>query len=186
MKKMLAVLIAVLILAGCANSGDGMSRAMALRERIMKSEGCVFSTVITADYGNKLYEFTLDCKTDSLGNLTFEVMKPASIVGITGTISGNGGHLTFDDKALAFETMADGMITPVSAPWVLINTLRSGYLSACGTDGEHLKILLDDSYKEEALRLEVWVDSQDRPVKTEILWKGSRVLSLDVKDFKYL
>lgn len=186
MKKVLAVMIAVLILAGCANIGDEMARAMALRERIMKSEGCTFLSVITADYGDKLYEFTLDCKTDSVGNLTFTVVEPQSIAGISGRVSSKGGHLTFDDEALAFETMADGMITPVSGPWVLMNTLRGGYLSACGTDGAYLKLMLDDSYKEEALRLDVWLDAQDRPVKTEILWKGRRVLSLDVNNFEYL
>ena len=186
MKKVLAVFIALFMLTGCAKSGDQMSRAMALREQIMKSEGCSFMAVITADYGDKIYNFTLDCKTDSTGNLSFTVVEPATIAGIQGAVSAGGGNLTFDDKVLAFETMADGMITPVSAPWVLMNSLRSGYLGACGTDGEYLKILLDDSYREEALRLEVWLDSQERPVRTEILWKGKRVLSLDVKNFAYL
>ena len=186
MKRALAVIVAVLILAGCAGSDDEMSRAIAFREKLLKSAGCMFEATVTADYGEKLYTFTLACQTDSLGNLDFTVSEPESIAGIQGNIRVDGGHLTFDDKALAFETMADGMISPVSAPWVLINTLRSGYLSACGTDGEHLKLLLDDSYQEEALRLDVWLDSQDRPVRTEILWNGSRVLSVDVKNFEYL
>lgn len=186
MKKVLAVFIALFMLTGCAGSNQEMTRAISLRERIMKSEGCSFLSVITADYGDKIYEFTMDCKTDSEGNLKFSVVEPSTIAGIEGSVSANGGNFTFDDKVLAFETMADGMITPVSAPWVLMNTLTSGYLSACGNDGEYLKILLDDSYKEEALRLEVWVDAQDRPVRTEILWKGTRVLSVDVKNFAYL
>lgn len=186
MKKVLVALIAVLFLMGCSRSGDDMSRALAIRERILKSDGSVFETIITADYGDKIFTFTMDCRTDSAGNLSFKVLEPQSIAGIEGQISHDGGKLTFDDKVLAFETMADGLITPVSAPWVLINTLRSGYLSACGMDGEFLKILLDDSYKEEALRLDVWIDAMNIPFKTEILWKGSRVLSLDVKNFKYL
>lgn len=187
MIKVFAAVFALLILfTGCGRSDDDLSRAMALREQILQSNGCSFEAVITADYGDKLYTFTMDCETDSAGNLSFTVLEPQTIAGITGGISRDGGKLTFDDKVLAFETMADGLITPVSAPWVFMHTLRSGYLSACGMDGENLKILLDDSYKEEALRLDVWVDSQDRPFRTEILWKGSRVLSLDVKNFAYV
>lgn len=186
MKRVFAALIVVLLVAGCTSIDGEMSRAIGLRDKILKSNGCAFTAVVTADYGDKLYAFTLDCKTDQAGNLTFTVVEPQSIAGIKGQISGEGGHLTFSDKALAFETMADGMISPVNAPWVFINTLRGGYLSACGTDGEYMKVLLDDSYKEEALHLEVWLDAQDNPIKTEILWKGSRVLSLDVKNFEYL
>jgi len=36
-----------------------------------------------------------------------------TISGITGSLSQNGGKLTFDDKALAFDVMADGLVSPV-------------------------------------------------------------------------
>lgn len=186
MKRIFAVLVSIILLTGCKNTGSDLSRAMALRERILSSNGCKFDAVITADYGDKVYTFGMTCQTNSQGDLTFTVTDPESISGIAGTVTQKGGHLTFDDRALAFEMLADGQVTPVSAPWLLIRTLRSGYLSACGKDEENLKIAIDDSYEDNALHLDIWVNHQDLPIRGEILWQGQRVLSLEVRNFSYV
>lgn len=159
---------------------------MALRERLLQSNGYSFEAEITADYGDKIYEFSMLCTVDKSGNLMFSVTEPESISGISGTISGSGGRLTFDDTALTFELLADGEVSPVSAPWLLVRTLLGGYLSSCGTDGDDLRLTIDDSYEEDALQLDVWLDSDDLPDRAEILWQGRRVLSLDVEDFTFV
>lgn len=186
MKRVFAVLLAILMLSGCKNANSEIGRAMTLRERLLSSNGCAFDAVITADYGDKVYTFGMTCQTDSQGDLTFTVTDPESISGITGTVTQKGGHLTFDDRALAFEMLADGQVTPVSAPWLLIRTLRSGYLSACGKDEDNMRISIDDSYEDNALHLDIWVNSKDVPIRGEILWQGQRVVSLEVRNFSYV
>lgn len=186
MKRTLALVLLVLFLAGCSSRNSQMDRALALRERLLESEGCSFDTVITADYGEDIYTFKMHCKADATGKLTFQVLEPASISGITGTVSEDAGKLTFDDQALAFATLADGQITPVCAPWVFIHTLRSGYLNACAQWEDGLQLLIDDSYQEDALQLDIKTDGADLPVYGEILWQGRRVLSLSVSDFTFL
>lgn len=186
MKRVFAVLLAILLLSGCKNSNSEIGRAMTLRDRLLSSNGCTFDAVITADYGDQVYTFSMNCQTDRDGDLIFSVTDPESISGITGTVSQKGGHLTFDGRALAFEMLADGQVTPVSAPWLLIRTLRSGYLSACGKDEDNLRIAIDDSYDDNALHLDIWVNSQDVPIRGEILWQGQRVLSLEVRNFSYV
>ena len=91
-----------------------------------------FDAEITADYGDKTYTFAMHCESDTKGDMTFTVTAPESIAGISGTISASGGKLTFSDTALAFDLMADDQLSPVSAPWILMKTLRSGYLTSCG------------------------------------------------------
>ncbi len=186
MKRIFAVLLLMVCLTGCESSGNQMHRPMALREKLLKGNGCTFDAVITADYTDKVYTFSMACQVDGQGDLTFTVTDPSSISGITGSITTQGGHLTFDGKALAFEMLADGQVTPVSAPWLLMRTLRGGYLSACGQDGEYLRVTVDDSYEENALHLDIWLDSQDAPVRAEILWQGQRVVSLEVRSFLYM
>ncbi len=186
MKRIFAALMIVLLISGCKNTNTEFSRAMTFREHLLKSNGCAFDVVITADYGDKIYTFTMACQTNSQGDLKFTVKDPQTIAGISGTVSQQGGHLTFDDQALAFEMLADGQITPVSAPWIFVRTLRSGYLSACGKDGDHLKISIDDSYEDNALHLDIWLNSQDIPVRGEILWQGRRVVSVEVRNLSYL
>lgn len=143
-----------------------------------------FDARILADYGDETYEFAMECSVSTDGELRFTVKEPQSIAGIEGTVSANGGKLTFDDTALAFELMADGQINPVSAPWVLVRTLRGGYLTSCCEEGELLRVTIDDSYEDDALHLEIWLDGEDRPKEAEIYWQGRRLLSVSISNFR--
>ena len=185
MKRIIAVLCFLVLLTGCADKNEELNRAMALRTKLL-NKGVQFDVQITADYGDKIYEFAAECQTDEQGTLTFIVTQPESIAGISGKIEAAGGKLTFDDKALSFPLMADEQITPVSGPWVLINTLRSGYLTSCGKDGDLIRLAIDDSYRGDALHLDIWLGQNELPVRGEILWLGRRILTMDVKNFSFV
>ena len=186
MKRVLAVLMILLTLTGCTGRRGDLDRALGLRDGLLKGNGCAFETVITADYGDKIYSFRMNCRADSTGIVEFEVMHPETIAGISGTLSNEGGKLTFDDQALMFEMLTDGQITPVSAPWLFVHTLRSGYIKACGNDGNGLYIQIDDSYNEDALHLDVFTNENDMPIRVELLWQGRRIVSMDVENFTIL
>lgn len=185
MKRVIAILM-MIFLVGCNKADSALDQAITLRNRLLNGNGCAFDAVITADYGEKLYTFSMNCKADATGNLTFSVTEPKSVSGIAGTISESGGKLTFDDQALAFEMLADGQVTPVSAPWLFLKTLRSGYLNAAGRDGEYIKLIIDDSYEENPIQLDIWMDANMVPIRSEILWQGRRVISLAVNNFQIL
>ncbi len=183
--KILLIFCFVFLLSGCSGDTGPLDKALSLRDSIISSEGCSFHTQITADYGEKIYIFGMDCKTDRDGNLYFTVTEPATISGITGKITGDGGAITFDDKVLAFRTMADGLISPVSAPWVFIRSLCGGYMKDCTGEEHNYIISVDDCYEEDALQLRIQVDA-DKPVAGEIFWQGRRVLVLTVEEFVVL
>lgn len=183
MKRLGAILLLVLLLAGCSETENRINRVLALRSALLKNN-CTFTAEVTADYGDKLFTFTLECAGDEEGNLTFSVTEPESISGITGTITGEGGFLTFDDAALQFDLLADGQVTPVSAPWLLLKTLRGGYLTCAGEDGEKLRVTIDDSYEDDALQLDIWLNSDNLPVQGEILYDGCRILSMTIGNFQ--
>lgn len=182
--KRVGWLLILLILTGCANAASEIERGMALRSKLLQANGCSFDTGVTADYGDKLYTFSLACEADAAGTLTFTVTEPESIAGIAGTIGKDGGRLTFDDTALQFDLMADDQLSPVSAPWVFLKTLRGGYLtSACEEDGL-LRLTIDDSYEDDALQLDIWLAEGDLPVRVEMLYGNRRIVSMDVKNFQ--
>ena len=184
MKKLWFLWVFLLLLAGCGPNNTEIERAMTLRGRILQGQQCAFDVNITADYGDKLHQFGVSCQGDSQGNLTFTVNEPESIAGITGKISDTGGKLTFDDTALQFDTMADDTISPVSAPWIFLKTLRSGNLTSAGMEAESLRLSIDDSYEDDALHMDIWLDEGDFPQRAEILYEGKRILSLDIKNFQ--
>ena len=183
MKRPCALLLCLLLLAGCSKVPKELERGMTLRSKLLAAQSCSFEAEITADYGDKLHTFVMRCKVDSDGDISFSVTEPETIAGITGTISDEGGQLTFADTALHFELLADEQLSPVSAPWILMKTLRSGYLtSACEEEGR-IRLTIDDSYEEDALQLDIWLDGQDLPLRGEILYDGRRILSLSIKKF---
>lgn len=183
MKKVGALLILLCFLSGCSGASKEIERGMALRSKILKASECSFDAAITADYGDKLYSFSMACQADTQGNLTFTVTAPDTLAGISGRVGSDGGKLTFDDTALQFDLMADGQVTPVSAPWVFLKTLRSGCLTSAGTEDGVLRLSIDDSYADDALHLDIWLDGEDLPARAEILYGGRRILSVSVANF---
>ena len=184
MKKLLAVLSLVLLLSGCSRGNPALDRAMALRADLLAAAGCRFTADITADYGDALHSFTLACQGDSQGAVTFTVTAPESISGITGTLDQAGGAITFDGKALALDYLTDDQLSPVSAPWVFLRTLRGGYLTSAAMEGEQVHITARDTYEDNALTLDIWLEAGNLPVRSEILWDGRRILTLTLRDFR--
>lgn len=186
MKHFAVVFLMILTLAGCSANNTGMEQALALREALLNGDGCSFRTAITADYEDSVYSFEMECTADKEGNLSFEVIKPDSISGIKGEINHKEGKLTFDDQALLFQAFADDQVTPVSAPWVMLYSLRSGYIQGCGKYQDGLHIQIDDSYEDKTLTVEYYTDANHIPIRAEIIWQGRRIVSMDVENFTIL
>ena len=188
MKKrfVLWLVLMLLMLPGCSGVGDPLAPALELRSRLVSSKGYCFDAGITADYGDKVYAFAMNCQVKDDGTVSFTVTEPETIAGIAGQISNMGGKLTFDETALAFDLMADGQFSPVSAPWVLVHTLHSGYITSCAELDDGWMISVDDQYEDDALNLTVWLNREKLPTGAEIFWQGRRVLSLTVSNFSFL
>ena len=156
---------------------------MKLRADLLGCLECSFDVTITADYGDKLHTFAMQCQTTGHGDLQFTVLQPETIAGITGEISSGEGKLTFDDTVLYFPLLADEQVTPVSAPWILVKTLLGGYLSSANQEDDLLHLTIYDSYEEDALQMEIWLDGKDIPVCAEILYGGRRIVTMSVENF---
>ena len=186
MKRIIVCLLFAAVLCGCSTTEASFDRAMSLRTGLINAAGCKFEAEVTADYGDKVYTFVLSCQADQEGNIHFSVIEPEYISGIQGQISFEGGKLTFDDVALAFELQADGMLSPVSAPWVMIRALRGGYVRSCGIEEEYLRMTVDDSYEDDALKLDIWINEENAPVQADIYEGNRRILTICVRNFELL
>ena len=182
MKKVLPLLLIVVLFTGCSKTPKEMERALTLRTKLLQASSCTFDAEITADYGEILHVFRVNCSVDAQGEVSFRVSAPESIAGITGTLSGKGGALKFDETALYFNLLADGQLSPISAPWVLISALRGGYLTSAGMENGLLRVSVNDSYEEDALNLDVWLDFSDMPKRADICYAGKRILSLELEN----
>lgn len=186
MKRLVALVAVVFLMAGCSGRDDALNQAMVLRAKLLGSGGCSFQAKVTADYSDQVHTFTMDCQTDLKGDMSFSMVEPDSVAGIQGVISGEEGKLTFDDTVLAFPLLADGQLSPVSGPWIFIQTLYSGNVKFCGMDGDMIRVAIDDSFEDDALRLEVWLNGDNLPVHGEILYRERRILTIVIDNFKIL
>ena len=185
MKKMIVVVMMLMFMTGCGSSNSTLKPALELRNRLLAGNGCSFDAVITADYGEKLYNFEMHCDVDSKGDMQFSVIAPESIQGISGIIDGGGGRLTYEDFILAFPNIIDDNTTPVMAPWILINSLRCGYIQSVSSSDEYDVVTVNDSYEDDALELDVWLGRDGLPVGGEILYRGRRYLTVNVTNFAF-
>ena len=151
MKKLGLCLLLMLTLTGCSQETEGLRRAMELRTKLLRSAGVCYDADITADYRDRIRQFSMSCRADEKGTVTFTVTEPETLCGITGRIDGQGGALTFDDVALHFELLTEDGLTPVSGPWILMKTLRSGYLTSACREGDGLRLTVDDSYADDRI-----------------------------------
>ncbi len=183
MKFCWLAMVCCLLLTGCGGE-DPVEQGLSFRDRLLNGQGCSFQAELTADYGDTLRVFTLDCRGDAQGKLEFSVLSPETIQGITGSISAGEGCLIFDGTALAFPLLADGELAPVSAPWLFLKTLRSGCITAAGWEGERLRLTIDDSFEADALTFEIWFSPEAVPVQAEIVSEGRKVLSMNIGSFQ--
>ena len=186
MKRGAAVCVLCLLLAGCGGGESVLDRALEFRQTLLAGTGCTFSLDLTADYGDLLCRFSMDCQADDSGKVTFQVTQPQTLAGITGVLSGDTGALTFDGHLLAFDPLAEDLPTPVGSPWVLISTLREGYIRSAGQEDQRYRITMNHTYGENALQLDVWLDEKSNPVQCDILSDGRRILSMVIRDFRIL
>ena len=125
----------------------------------------------------------MECIADDKGFIRFSVTEPESISGITGYIDGNVGKLTFDDQVLLFPMLADGYISPVCTPFLMYQCLKGGYIHTAAEMEEGYYMVYHDSFAGEPLQLDLWTDKANNPISAEILWKGRRILTVDVRNF---
>lgn len=184
MKRFSCLFLCVCFLYGCSSSNPKLEKALEFRNAILSGTSCSFIADISATIDDDIYTFKIDCTTDSTGKLEFAVLEPESIAGICGEVSDSGTFITFDDVVLGLPQVADGRLNPVSSPWVFINSLRSGYLTAVGESDDGFTLSIDDSYEEDSIRLNVYTSMDFVPNRVEMFQNGICFLTMQIRSFQ--
>lgn len=184
MKRLLAIIGVVLLLNGCSVGENEIDAVLSLRKQLEMGSSCEFDAIITADYTEEVYSFAMKCRQESGGDLCFTVTQPQSIAQISGSVSELGGRLSFEDNVLAFEMLADGVLSPISGPWILMRTIRGGYIQGASRSDNITCTQIDDSFRGKNLQVSLWTDAENQPLSAEILYDGKRILSIAVENFK--
>ena len=69
---------------------------------------------------------------------------------------------------------------------ILMKTLLGGYLTAAAEEDDLLHLTIHESYEEDALQMEIWLNEADVPVQGEIVYDGRRILTMKFENFLIL
>ena len=188
-KLVLCVLMTTLLLAGCGQAGGNEAEELALtiRGEHLGMDRCTAQVSVTADYGQRVYEYEMAVAVT--GEETLLVLSaPETVAGLTARISGEDSALEFDGLSVETGPLDPDGLTPVSAVPALLEAVRSGYITACGLEGEGTVLRVDcgdptgspGSGAEYAL----WFDTSTRALtRGEISVDGFRVILCEFSQF---
>lgn len=183
-KKLLVCVMLLLTAVGCGARAEPAQEALDLRTALLEHGGCRFRAVIGADFGERVYSFTVDCCYSTEGTAKLTVLRPEELSGIAATVAADGVTVEFDGAALDFGPMAKGHISPIRACQVLGRSWTGGYIDSGGADGELERVTYLDGYGEAALTVDTWLDD-GLPVYGEIAYENTRCLTVQLTDFRF-
>ncbi|MBP3633111.1 MAG: hypothetical protein J6J43_00870 [Oscillospiraceae bacterium] len=182
-KRFAALLLLVLCLTGCKAEGPTQT-ALDLRTKLMQAQTCGFTAQIRSDHGEKVYEFTADVRY-SPEETVVEITSPEELQGIRAKVTEDGAKLEYDGVELTFGTLANGKVSPMSAPWLLVQCWIGEYISHAGADGELERVTYLRGYDDEEIMLDTWLNVDGIPAYAEVAYDGVRCLSIQIRDFQF-
>lgn len=190
MKKQLLFLpMMLLLLTGCGGGQEGKTGAEALaveiRGEYMAMTGYSLQAQVNADYGQRVYDFTLSVTND--GEETAVVIRePEMLSGVTARIHGEEGTLEYDDLSLETGFLDGESLSPVSALPTLMEAARTQYIDRCTLADGVLEVHCADPEQDSGTGQEVtlWFDAQTHALTGgEISQDGRRVIDCQITEF---
>lgn len=198
---MLALVLSLSLLSGCrapagGGGGGGGAEATAqeaarqLRTAYLAAPGCGGTVDVTADYGMRVYQFTLDFTWRREGESVLTVTAPEELAGLTARIDEGGARLEFDGVGLDTGDLTGEGLSPMELLPTLMGFTDEGYMAECAYEqlGERaaLRVLCRDpeAGPDSGLTCVQWFDREDFALlRAELSWDGALVLSGDFVNF---
>lgn len=125
-----------LILAACGRNTDTGANELALeiRAEYIAMTTCAGQVEITADYGERVYEYVMDFSYEKDGELVLTVVEPENIAGITARVADGKTALEFDGTRLETGPLSGTGLSPIDGLPALLAYAREGCIAECGME----------------------------------------------------
>lgn len=178
----LIAVMAVLLCVGCSQEEKLLEEAIDFRAQLVQAGGCSFQSQVTADFGDNVEEFTLDCQGDTEGTLHMTVLEPEVLSGITAEVSDGGGKITYDGLSVDFGLVAQGNVSPAAAGGLVLDAWLNGYISAAGQEDEFYRVTYKKDFEEKQVVVETYFKN-GLPNYAEVCYNNQGVLKLHFTEF---
>ena len=188
-KGLICVLMTTLLLAGCGGAGvsEAEELALTIRGEYLSMENCAVQAAVTADYGQRVYEYQLTAAVTG-EETVLTLTAPETVAGLTARITGEENRLEFDGVSVETGPLDGQGLSPVSSIPALLESARSGYITACALEEDGAVLRVDCGSPEGApgsgTETVLWFDpSSHALVRGEISVDGFRVISCEFSGF---
>lgn len=196
MRRRLCALMMILpLLTGCGGGeqGGGNSAeelALSIRTEYLAMTACAATVDMTADYGQRVYEYTLTVSWQKGGETLLTVVAPENIAGITARIQNGSTLLEYDGASLETGLLSADGLSPMEAVPAILNYIFSGYIAECDfeTVGESRQLWFCCRNPEcspgTGTEAEFWFDADSHALtRAEVLSDGYTVIQCVFTDF---
>ncbi len=189
---MIALLLSA-SLCGCGEENADNQLTLDLREEFVSMESCAGAMDVTADYGDRVYEYTVEFSGDGNGGVNLVLTAPEEMAGITAYIAQGQTALEFDGLALETGPLNPDGLSPLDALPAFLDAMRSGYLAESGSEllneTEVLRLVFREPERTPGQGLEtvLWFDKEGRTLlQGELRSDGAAVVRCQFSSFALL
>lgn len=197
---MIALLILLIFLAACSGGGSGGNSgnsgnaaeelALEIRAEYLEMAACTASMDITADYGQRVYQYGVDLSYTREGETVLTVTAPENIAGVTARLEQNQTALEYDGVRIETGSLTTDGLSPIDAVPALLTAAREGFLAECVLedmeDAETLHVSCRDpeATPGQGVETQLWFDAATHAlIRGEITQDGFTVIQCVFSDF---
>lgn len=190
------LMIPLLLLTACQGSGEDAEKRAAeeaarqVRTQYLAAERCGGTVEVTADYGLRVYEFTLGFQWEREGETVLSIAAPEELAGLTARIAPGESLLEYDGVSLGTGDLTGEGLTPMELLPTVMDNILEGYMGECVfetlNEAETLRVRYSDPEKEAGTGVEcvLWFDRAAHGLlRAELSNDGVLVLSGNFSDF---
>ncbi len=184
-RKTGVLLTLCLLLCGCASRSAGPeARFQALRDQLRDLKQLSGHGVLTADYGERVYTYTVDLSADAQAG-TMTVTEPENIAGTVLQWSDGSTRLSCEDVTLETGPLSD-TLSPAQTVPVLLSCWQDGQLLACGWEDDQRLLFAQLEHPErDSLTASCWFDAETLSLRRCALSEaGQTLLTLELSSFQ--
>ena len=182
-------LAGTLLLTGCAGKGESSAGQMqAIQTAYGKLEGFTAQAEVTADYGQRVYGYSVDIKGD-LTSGTMTVTEPENIAGTVLTWTDGKTELEYDGAVLDTGALSKSGLSPADAMPAVLTACRNGTVVDCCPDTlEEQSVLYAtlDAGNQDGNQVACWFQPESYALsRAEVLQDGQVVITLSFTEFSF-
>ncbi len=147
--RTIPLLLLLALLSGCSGADNGENAlTLELRADFLAMDGCSGTMDVTADYGERVYDYTVSFSGNKKDGMEMVLTAPETVAGITAKVAEGSTYLEFDGVSLETGPLNEDGLSPLDALPVLIAEMQSGYIAETCTEQQGEQTLLRISCRE--------------------------------------